>query len=111
MPQDTDWSIALRQQLSRELGRPISSAGTPDHESDVAVLTHSPFSDVERWLWTREQNRRAQSIVGEVLSSASGAIDEAAAERLLSTLERYLVNGMVPEKVETTALIARRPAN
>jgi SAM-dependent methyltransferase len=106
--QDTDWSTALRQQLSRELGRPISGAGTPDHQSNMAVLSRSPFPDVERWVWTQEQNRRAESIVGEVLSSASGAIDDAGAGRLLSTLERYVVNGTVPEKVEATALIARR---
>jgi SAM-dependent methyltransferase len=107
---DTAWSTALRQQLSRELGRPIGEAGTPNHESDMAVLSRSPFSDVERWVWSQDHHRRAENVLGEILSSASGAIDEAAAERLLSILEPYLVNGTVPENVQTTALIARRPA-
>ncbi|MCP3855106.1 MAG: class I SAM-dependent methyltransferase [Actinomycetia bacterium] len=109
--QETDWSAMLRQHLTQELGRPIGPAGTPDHESDMADLSNSPFSDVERWLWTREQQRGAESIVGEILSSASGAIDEAAAERLNSALEPYLANGTVTENVKTTALIATRPAS
>lgn len=108
--QDTEWSATLRHQLSQELGRPISKAGVPDHESDMAVLSSSPFSDVDRWLLTRDQRRSAESIVGEVLSSASGAIEDAATERLLSALEPYLTNGSVTENVKTTALIARRPA-
>lgn len=76
----------------------------------MAVLSCSPFSDVDRWVFTREEQRRAESILGEVLSSASGAIEAAAAQRLLSVLEPYLTNGTVTENVKTTALIARRPA-
>lgn len=108
--QDTDWSRALRHQLRQELGRPISGGGTPDHESDMAVLDSSPFSDVETWVFAEERQRSGQSVVGEVVSSASGAIETRSADRLLAALKPYLTDGAVTENVTTTALIARRPS-
>ena len=48
--------------------------------------------------------------MGEVASSASGAIDDEAATRLVAVLEPHLTDGAVTESVETTALVARRPA-
>lgn len=109
--QDADWSVALRQQLSRELGRAVGAGGTPDHESDMKVLDRSPFSALERWVLERDCQRSAESVVGEVASSASGTIGQGAIERLHSVLEPYLNGGAVTENVRTTALIARRPAN
>ncbi len=107
--QDAPWSAALRDQLSVELGRPVGAGGTPDHDSDMEILGTSAFSEVKRWTLARQQPRSVESIVGEVVSSSSGAIDGTAAERLRSTLAPYVVDGLVTERVITTALLARRP--
>ncbi len=103
------WSFDLRDALSRELGRPIGGGGTPDHDSDVGTLNASTFSYVDRWRVERSHRRSAKSIVGEVVSATSGAIDDAAAGRLLAVLGPHLDDGTVSENVVTTALIARRP--
>ncbi len=107
--QDTDWSRDLRSALSAELGREVSSGGTPDHVSDSAVLGASSFSAVAEWVFERDQRRSVQNIVGEVVSSASGAIDEAAAARLTDTVTAHAEGGTITELVKTTALIAQRP--
>ncbi len=107
--QDADWSRALRAGLSAELGREVSSGGTPDHESDRAVLEASAFSAIEEWVFERDHPRSLQSIVGEVVSSASGAIDDAAASRLVELLVGHATDGAIGEHVKTTALVARRP--
>lgn len=108
--QDTDWSRALRTGLGRELGREVGAGGTPDHGADEMVLEASPFSDVVTWVYERDEVRSGASIVGELVSSASGAIDTQAASRLHVDLEPYLADGSLVESVTTTALIARRPA-
>ncbi len=109
--QDTEWSVALRRRLSEELGRAVSEGGVPNHDSDLTVLGASQFSNVERWMFARDQQRTGQSIVGEVISSASGAISNSGGERLLAAIEPYLNDGAVIENVKTTALVARRPSN
>lgn len=108
--QDTAWSATLRRELSRELGRPVSENGTPDHGADMIVLGGSPFSAVGQWVSEREHQRNVESIIGEVVSSASGALGTEAAERLRSALAPHAAHGAVTENVKTTALIARRRA-
>lgn len=106
--QQTDWSVALRSQLSSELGRAVGGGGTPDHVSDRTVLGESPFNVVDTWSFERKLERSGESIVGEVVSSASGAIDEDAAARLHSALLPFLTEGALTETVKTTAVIAKR---
>ncbi len=106
--QDTDWSRALKAQLGRELGRPVGPGGTPDHASDVTILESSSFAAVEHWELQRACERSSESIIGEIVSSASGAIDDDATQRLFATLDPHLDNGVLSEVVKTTALIARR---
>lgn len=109
--QSTDWSTTLRERLSQELGRAVGNGGVPNHDSDVLVLGASRFSNVETWMFVRDQQQTGESIVGEVISSASGAISDRAGERLLAALEPYLTEGAIVENVKTTALVARRPLN
>jgi len=107
--QDADWSRALREQLGAELGRPIGPGGVPDHDADTVALGQSRFNEVERWTLEQDHARSVDSIVGEVVSSASGAIDFDAAHRLGHALAPFLTNGLATEHVRTTALIASRP--
>lgn len=106
--QDAAWSHAVRDQLRIELGRQVGRGGTPDHESDKAALGASAFNRVEEWSYTRDQQRSADSIVGEIASSASGQIDSDAIGRLLDALAPHLTAGAVVEHVTTTAIIGRR---
>ena len=108
--QDNDWSATLRQHLSVQLGRPATGDGVPNHDSDLALLGASRFSEIKTWTFARDQERTAESIVGEVISSTSGQISSNGGERLLAALGPHLTNGAVVENVKTTALIARRPA-
>lgn len=107
--QETDWSVALRSALSAELGTDVSSrAGVPDHLGDTTVLARSPFSAVDTWVEERSERRTCESVVGEVVSSASGRIDPTMAARLQAAIEPFASAGSVRETVTTTALIARR---
>ena len=107
--QDTAWSVALRHQLSEELGREVGAEGTPRHSSDAVLLGASEFSEVDRWESHVDGHRSIESIVGEVVSSASGALDEAAIARISASLEPYSSDWVVDEQVESVALVARRP--
>ncbi|MGI9605894.1 MAG: class I SAM-dependent methyltransferase [Acidimicrobiales bacterium] len=108
--QQTDWSRALRSQLSAELNRAVSTSGAPDHDSDLAVLHASPFPIVDIWTHRFEHRRAVESVVGEVVSSTSGQIDRVAAARISVALRPYSVDDTLPETVVTTALVARRRA-
>jgi ubiquinone/menaquinone biosynthesis C-methylase UbiE len=108
--QDNDWSAALRSALSVELGTDVDSrAGVPDHLGDAAVLASSPFATVDTWVEERSERRTCESVVGEVVSSASGRIDPSMAARLQAAIEPFASDGTVHETVTTTALTARRP--
>jgi len=106
---DTDWSATLRKHLSAELGRTVGGGGVPNHDSDMVALGSSKFSEVETWVFSRDQRRTGESIVGEVVSSTSGELSSDAVDRLLEALDPHLTDGAVLEHVTTTALIARRP--
>lgn len=109
--QDTRWSEALRVTLGEQLGMRPGGTGVPDQDADVAVLATSPFSDVDVWRYERREPRSVESLVGEVVSSTSGRVDERAADALRVALEPFADAGHVAEVVVTTALIATRPAN
>ncbi|MDY7102461.1 MAG: class I SAM-dependent methyltransferase [Actinomycetota bacterium] len=107
--QDTPWAEALRIALREQLGMRPGGAGVPDRDGDVAVLAASAFSDVEQWHLERRESRTVESIVGEVVSSTSGRVDQCGAEALRVALESFADAGQVSEDVVTTALIATRP--
>ena len=106
--QETDWSEALRVALREVLGRPVDASGVPDHGSNARTLSASPFSNVEEWVYERSRLRSANNLIGELVSSASGAIDGPGSELLRAALAPYLTEGSVQEVVKTTALVARR---
>ncbi len=66
--QDSDWSATLRRHLSEQLGRTVSRNGVPNDDSDLVVVATSSFADVETWVFSQEQRRTGESIVGEVMS-------------------------------------------
>lgn len=106
--QEVDWAAALRSVLRLDAGH--DGDGVPNHESDADLLAQSAFSAVETWLFERSEQRSADSVVGELVSSASGTIDSALARELRSAIEPFTsTGGNVLEVVRTTALLARRP--
>jgi len=107
--QSAEWSVAIRNQLETELGRPIGAGGTPDHHRDRELLAASGFSQVDEWISDRTEQRQAASVVGEIMTAASGDLDVGALERLHAALVPWLTDGAVTEQVRTTALVARRP--
>ena len=108
--QDAEWSAALRSVLSTELGADVGSrAGVPDHHAEALVLADSPFAVVDKWVDERSERRSCESVVGELVSSASGRISPAAAIRLRTAIEPFASSGFVQETVTATALVARRP--
>ncbi len=106
--QRSDWSVALRRALEDQLGRSVDASGVPDHREDAAVLGRSSFAAVRWWIDERSELRSLDSVIGEVVSSASGAIDERRAAALRRTLETYATGDAVNEQVVATALIASR---
>ena len=105
--QDSDWSRALRSVLETELG-PLDGSGVPNTDVTVAALTGSAFSDVSIWSITKPGTRTCESVLGEVMSSASGLLGPTAPQRVTTAIERYADQGELPEDVRTTAVIARR---
>ena len=106
--QETEWSEALRTTLSDLLGRRPDASGAPRHESDTKMLLASPFPNVSEWILERPRRRSVDSIVGELISSASGAIDEPGARLLRHAIDPHMTDGTVQEIVTTRAVIARR---
>jgi len=105
--QSADWSVALRSVFAMTADR----SGVPDHDADIVLLSNSAFSTVERWTFERLERRGVDSIVGELLTSASGLIDPERAQRLHDVLAPFAPNGAVLEQVSATALIATRPTH
>ncbi|NOX32059.1 MAG: methyltransferase domain-containing protein [Actinobacteria bacterium] len=106
--QSADWSIALRDTLRTEFGMAADRAGVPDHDTDRVVLSNSAFSTVDRWSFEQIEPRSIGSIVGELVSSASGLIDPERARRLHDVLAPFAAEEQVLEMAATTALIATR---
>lgn len=105
---DSDWSLALRAALEGELG-PLGNTGVPDDDAAVDALVDSAFSDVSPWAFEEAGSRSCASVLGEVISSASGGLPPAALDRLRAAIEPFADDDQLAEVVRTTALIARRP--
>ncbi len=106
--QDSGWSRALRCALEAEL-EPLDSSGVPCTDATVAALTDSAFSEVSAWSFEQPDTRSYESVLGEIVSSASGRLSATALDRLRASIEPFADHEGLTEVVRTTAMIASRP--
>ena len=107
--QDSDWSRALRSATETELG-PLSNTGVPDTDATATALKESSFSELSVWSVEQDMSRTCDAALGEIESSASGALSAAALDRLQDAIDPFAAEGRLPESVRTTAVCATRPA-
>lgn len=106
--QDCDWSLALRSALEAELG-PLDGSGVPDTDATATLLLNSAFSEVSTWALEQPGKRTSESVIGEIVSSASGRLSAAVLDRLRAVTESFADHGELAETIRTTAVIAYRP--
>lgn len=106
--QDVEWSAALRSVLDVEFD-PRDDSGVPDSEATLAVLRDSAFSEVITWSDRRQGTRSCDSVVGELVSSASGRLGSDMQRKLREAIEPFSDGGQLPEAIHSTAVIGSRP--